>query len=116
MQFLTNGYGHPMDYTFPISPVQGCAIGALLNQCMQVSGWRYFIDKDASAGIVQFGCARVMNGGEWVRAFENALQTGQPGWWDQKAKHWRSENLVLIRFADRKVVLVLPWDKARKYR
>jgi RNA polymerase sigma factor (sigma-70 family) len=116
-QFMTNSYGHPMTYTFPISSVQRCSISGLLDQCMEVSGWQYLIDKDVSAGSVGFGCSKVMNGEEWVAAFENALQTGAPEWWDFHAAkpHMRRENLMLIRYPREKIVLVLPKDKAAKY-
>ncbi|HEX9046195.1 MAG TPA: sigma-70 family RNA polymerase sigma factor [Verrucomicrobiae bacterium] len=113
---ITKSYGHPLNYSFPISPVQLCSINGLLNQCMEVSGWRYLMDKDVAAGGVNFGCPKVMNGEEWVAAFENALRTGAPGWWDQKSKKFRQENLVLIRYPKEKTVLVLPKDKAEKYR
>jgi RNA polymerase sigma factor (sigma-70 family) len=115
MQYMTNSYGHPLNYTFPISPVQGCSISGLLDECMEVSGWRYLIDKEVSAGSVKFGCPKVFNGKEWVTAFENALQTNTPEWWVAEKKGFRRENLVLIRFPKEKTVLVLPKDKAAKY-
>jgi RNA polymerase sigma factor (sigma-70 family) len=115
MQYMTNSYGHPLTYTFPIEPVQRCSISGLLDQCMEISGWRYLIDKDVSAGSVEFGCPKVLNGQEWVTAFENALQTNTPEWWVPKKKGFRKENLVLIRFPKEKIVLVLPKDKVSKY-
>jgi RNA polymerase sigma factor (sigma-70 family) len=115
MQYMTNSYGHPLNYTFPITPVQLCSINGLLNQCMEVSGWRYLMDKEVAAGSVKFGCPKVFNGEEWVAAFENALQTNTPEWWVAKKKGFRRENLILIRFPKEKTVLVLPKDKAVKY-
>ena len=115
MQFMTNSYGHPENYSFPISTPQMCSINGLLNQCMEISGWRYLIDYDVSAGGVKFGCPKVMHGEEWIAAFENALQTGTPQWWDGKTKKIRQENLVLIRYPKDKTMLVLPKDKAAKY-
>jgi RNA polymerase sigma factor (sigma-70 family) len=112
---MTNFYGHPLNSSFPISPVQRCSISGLLNQCMQLSGWRYLIDKDVAAGSVKFGNPTVLNGEEWLTAFENALQTGTPEWWDAKKKGFRRENLVLIRYPEQKTVLVLPNDKAAQY-
>ena len=112
---MTNSFGHPLNYTFPITPVQRCSISGLLNQCMQLSGWRYLIDKEVAAGSVKFGNAKVLNGEEWLTAFENALQTNTPEWWDAKLKRQRQENLVLIRYPKLKTVLVLPKDKATKY-
>ena len=70
----TNHYGNPLNYTFPASAVVPCSIHGLLNQCMEVSGWHYLIDKEVAAGSVNFGRTNVMNGQEWVEAFENALQ------------------------------------------
>ena len=116
MKFMTNSYGHPLNYSFPATPVQGCSVSGLLNECMEVSGWRYLIDTEVSAGSIEFGCPRSYNGQEWVTAFENALQTNRPEWWAARQKRFRKENLVLIRFPKDKVVLVLPADKAAKYR
>lgn len=97
MQFTANNHGHPLNYSFPVSAVQDCSVSGLLNQCMEVSGWRYLIDKEVAAGSLQFGTARVMNGAEWVLAFENALQTNRPQWWDARRRRLRNENLVRIR-------------------
>ena len=112
---MTNSFGHPLNSSFPISPVQRCSIGGLLNQCMELSGRRYLIDKEVAAGSVKFGNSKVLNGEEWLTAFESALQTNTPEWWDAKRKSQRRENLVLIRYPEQKIVLVLPKDKAAKY-
>jgi RNA polymerase sigma factor (sigma-70 family) len=112
---MTNSFGHPLNSSFPISPVQRCSISGLLDQCMELSGWRYLIDKEVAAGSVKFGNAKVLNGEEWLTAFENALQTNTPEWWDAKLKRQRQENLVLIRYPKQKIILVLPKDKAGKY-
>jgi len=105
----------PTASSFPASPKRACSVSGLLNQCMQVTGFHYLIDKDVSAGSVQFGNAETLNGSQWVAVFENALQTGQPEWWDSATKARRRENLVLIKFPEKKVVLVVPRDKAAKY-
>jgi len=117
MQYLTNSYGHPLNYNFPASPAVPCSISGLLEQCMEISGWRYLIDRDVSAGSVEFGHPQEMNGQEWVAAFEHALQSGQARWWQPGGgkSRWRHENLVLIRFPREKVVLVVPREKAAKY-
>lgn len=119
MQYLTNSWGHPSDYSFPITPVQRCSIQGLLDQCMEISGWHYLVEKDVAmgAGMVEFGSPKVLNGEEWVAAFENALQTNQPQWWVPVGNrgHFRKENLVLIRYPDQKTVLVLTKEKAVKY-
>ena len=82
---------------------------------MEVSGWHYLMDKEVASGRVNFGNSNVLNGEEWVAAFENALRTGTPEWWDEKRKGFRHENLVLIRYPEQKTILVLPADKAAKY-
>ena len=116
IRFMTNRFGHQLDSTFSSSTnVQLCSVSGLLNQCMEISGWQYLIDKNVAAGTVKFGPLKEMTGKEWVAAFENALQTGTPEWWDGKTKRLRKENLVLIRFPEQNTVLVLPKDKAVKY-
>jgi RNA polymerase sigma factor (sigma-70 family) len=115
IQLMTNIFGHQLDSTLSASPVQLCSISGLLNQCMEISGWHYLIDKNVAAGSVKFGSQKEMTGKEWVAAFENVLQTGTPEWWDAKKKGFRKENLVLIRYPNQKIVLVLPKDKAAKY-
>jgi hypothetical protein len=113
----TNHYGNPLNYTFPASGPTPCSIHGLLNQCMEVSGWHYLIDKDVAAGSVNFGRTNVMNGQEWVAAFENALQFGEPEWWNFSGdKKLRKENLILLRYPREKNVLVLPQDKAAQYK
>jgi RNA polymerase sigma factor (sigma-70 family) len=113
---FTNGYGHPATFTFPVSPKRRCSVSGLLDECMEVTGWRYLIDKDVSAGSVFFGATHVMHGSEWVAAFERVLETGHPEWWDSKTKRMRQEDLILIRYPRLKTVLVLPRDKAASYR
>ena len=112
---MTNSFGHPLNSSFPISPVQRCSISGSLNECMELSGWRYLIDKEVAAGSVKFGSFKVLNGEEWLATFENSLQTNKPEWWDAELKRQRQENLVLIRYPKQKIVLVLPRDKAVKY-
>jgi RNA polymerase sigma factor (sigma-70 family) len=112
----TNHYGNPLNYTFPASDATPCSIHGLLNQCMQVSGWHYLIDKEVAAGSVNFGRTNEMNGQEWVEAFENALQFGEPQWWVTDSKKLRKENLVLLRYPQERTVLVLPQDKAAQYK
>jgi RNA polymerase sigma factor (sigma-70 family) len=119
MQYITNSWGHPLNYSFPATPVQFSSIEGLLNQCMEVSGWHYLVEKDvAMGGMVKFGYPKVLNGEEWVAAFENALQTNQPGWLERakNRSRWRTDNLVLIRYPDQKIVLVLTKEKAAKYK
>ncbi len=92
-----------------------CLVQGVLNQCMEVSGVRYLMPPFVAAGTVRFGNTNTLNGPQWVAAFENALQTGTPEWWDAEQKKMRDENLVLIRFPEQKAVLVLPQDKAAEF-
>lgn len=107
---------NPLNFTFPASAPARCDIYGLLNQCMEVSGWRYVIDKDLATGSVNFGFTNTMNGQEWVEAFENALQFGEPEWWEASSEKHRKENLVLLRYPQERTVLVLPQDKAANYK
>jgi len=91
---VTDGVGHALDTTFSASPVQRCSLAGLLDQCMGMTGWTYLIDKDAAAGTVMFGNDKELNGVEWIAAFEGALQTNTPEWWDAKTKKMHRENLV----------------------
>jgi len=92
-----------------------CLVHGLLNQCMEVSGVRYLMPSSVAAGSVRFGNTNTLNGPQWVAAFEKALQTGTPEWWDAEQKKMRDENLVLIRFPEQKTVLVLPQEKAAEF-
>ena len=87
-----------------------------------MTGWRYLVDKDVVSGTVALrfpdspGDTGFVTGREWVDTFEKALQTGRPRWWDIKTQTQITENLVLLKFPKRKLVLVLRKDKARRYR
>ncbi len=105
---------HPLSYSFGASPAARCSIHGLLNQCMEVGGVRYVIAKDVAAGSVMFGPTNTLNGAQWVKAFTEALQTGQPEWWDSHAQKFRKENLVLLT-NDARTVLVLPKDMAGEF-
>src|SRR5439155_10151658 len=106
---------NPGTYTFAPRLTQRCSIHGLLNQCMEMSDVRYLIDKNVAAGSVNFGHTNTLNGTQWIAAFESALQTGQPEWYVSESNQFRKENLVLIRY-DSKTVLVLPTDRASQYR
>jgi hypothetical protein len=103
-------------YLFGATPLTNlCLIQGMLNQCMEVSGVRYLMPPFVAAGSVRFGSTNALNGPQWVAAFEKALQTGTPEWWDAEQKKMRDENLVLIRFPEQRTVLVLPQDKAAEF-
>ncbi len=99
----------------PVVPPGKYVISGTLNECMMTTDTRYFMDTDVSAGTVLFGHVEPLKAAEWVAAFEAALQTNTPEWWDSKQKRFRKENLVLIRYPKQKIVLVLPKEKAAKY-
>jgi hypothetical protein len=116
MQFQQkHGKPHPLRYSFGASPTNRCSIHGLLNQCMEVTGTRYVIAKDVAAGTVMFGPTNTLNGAQWVNAFTEALQTGQPEWWDSQTRKFRKENLVLLTNGPR-MVLVLPRDMVGEFR
>jgi hypothetical protein len=116
MQFQQkHGKPHPLSYSFGASPTNRCSIHGLLNQCMEVSGVRYLIAKDVAAGGVMFRTTNTLNGAQWVKAFTEALQTGQPEWWDSQTRKFRKENLVLLTNGPR-MVLVLPRDMVGEFR
>ena len=106
---------NPGTYTFPSTSDQRCSIHGLLNQCTAMSGVRYLIDKNVATGTVNFGHTNALKGSQWIAAFENALQTGQPEWYVSEMNQFRKENLVLVRY-DSKTVVVLPKERAANYR
>lgn len=81
---------------------------------MTVTGARYLMAKEVSAGSVVFGHTNVLNGAQWVAAFEAALQTNQPDCFDYAAKRTRPENLLLIREKPG-VVKVIPPSRLADY-
>lgn len=102
-------------YSFSASPPTRCSIHGLLNQCNNVTGKRYYILKDVAAGSVDFGHTNVLNGSQWVAAFENELQHGKVEWYDFTTKEFRHENLALIPHGNR-TIIVVPKSLAEKYR
>jgi len=106
---------HPLTYSFPSSPtLHSCSIHGLLIQCTEVTGVRYVIARDVAAGSVEFGPTNTLNGAQWTKAFTEALETGQPEWWDSRTKTFRKENLVLLT-NDARMVLVLPSEMAGEF-
>ncbi len=104
----------PTAYTFPPSPVQPCSIDGLLNQCMEVSGKQYLIAVEI-AGAVEFGHTNVLNGAQWVAAFEHALESSGPViCYDFAKKRNFQDTLVLIREQPR-LVKVVPRSKLAEY-
>jgi hypothetical protein len=95
------------------APVR-CSIQGLLNQCHDVSGVQFFIDKHVAGGTVMFGHTNTLNGPQWVTAFTNALQIGEVSWWDSTKKDFRKENPVFIAVG-KNAYLVLPKDRVEQY-
>jgi hypothetical protein len=111
---MRHGTKNPTNYTFGGSVPTLCSIHGLLNQCMEVTGARYLMAKEISAGSVTFGQSNALNGAQWVAAFELALQSNLPSWFDYASKQMRQENLILIR-EKRGVVKVIPPSRLPDY-
>lgn len=105
---------NPAKWSFPATPVMRSSVHGLLNQCMQVTGAQYFIEKHVAAASVNFGSTNALNGGQWVAAFEKALQTDEPEWWDPAIQGFEHQNLVLLRYHGN-VTLVLPRKAVSEY-
>ena len=102
-------------WSFGPSPVRGCSIQGLLNQCNDVTGTRYLMPLGVAAGVVQFGNTNVLDGPHWVAAFETALQSDGVQCWDEQTHRTGPEHLVLLRFPAQKVVVVLPVRAAAEF-
>jgi hypothetical protein len=111
---MRHGKKTPGNYTFGGRPATPCSIHGLLNQCMTVTGTRYLMAKEVSAGSVSFGHSNTLNGAQWVAAFEAALQTNQPEYFEYSGKTMRRENLLLIR-EKAGVVKVIPPSRLAAY-
>jgi len=115
---FSHGFQKPHRFTgtitFPPSTTNRCLIEAMLNQCMEVNGVRYVIARDVAGGNVQFGHTNTLTGTQWVVAFTEALQHGQPEFYDPQTKAFRRENLVLVTNSPQ-TVLVLPKAMAAEF-
>jgi hypothetical protein len=87
-------------HSFGPSPVRQYTVPGLLNQCMQATGTRYLIAREAVSTTVYFGHSNTLNGVQWVAGLEQAL---------------RDQGLRLIRDRPR-VVKVIPEGKLADYR
>src|SRR5436853_7865741 len=93
-----HGKPNPTAWSFPATPVQPCSIEGLLNQCMEVSGTHYLVAVEIAGGGVQFGSTNVLNGAQWVAAFEHALETNSSVLcYDYAKKRNFEDSLLLIR-------------------
>jgi len=108
------GKKNPAAWNFPATPVRFCSLSGLLTQCMEVSGTQYYIAVEIS-GTIEFGNTNVLNGAQWVTAFEHAIETNGPSiCYDYGKKQNFKDKLLLIR--DRPgVVKIVPESKLRDY-
>ncbi|HYE32100.1 MAG TPA: hypothetical protein VEH27_11775 [Methylomirabilota bacterium] len=106
---------NPLAHRFNSTEPRSCHIHSLLNQCMETTGTEYIVEKKVALGTVMFGHTNVLNGIEWVQAFQDALQKNSPQWYDFGDHTFKSNNLVLLRY-DENTVLVLTPEAAKKYR
>jgi hypothetical protein len=90
------------------------SIQGVLNECQDVSGTQYFIDRNVAAGTIHFGTNNVLNGPQWVAALTNALQTGHPEWLNKAKGGFQHENLVFIP-AGLNGFLVLPKERIGEF-
>jgi len=98
---------NPLNWSFPIANTNRCSVHGLLNQCMEVTGTQYFIEKKVAAGSVFFGSTNVQNGAQWVRSFETTLRASNVEWWDSTGA--KSTPLVFLVYKERiKIVLTEP--------
>ena len=105
---------NPAAYSFPARPTQFCSIHGLLNQCMKLSGTRYFIAVEI-ADMVEFGSTNTLNGAQWVAAFEHAIEESNPVvCYDFARKTKFQDTLLLIRERP-KVVKIVPRTKLADY-
>jgi hypothetical protein len=96
----------PESWSFAPNGSARCSIHGLLNQCMDVTGVCFLIERNVASGSVTFRNTNSLNGAQWVRAFKNALQTEEAEWWDPRMKAFRHGPLVLITNDARTVLVV----------
>jgi hypothetical protein len=113
IELIRRHFPNPMRYTFNYAGTNSCNVHGLLNQCMEIGGMQYFIEKGVASGHVQFGFGSPVNGQQFIQGFEGALQTNEPEWYVPK-NGFRHENLVLLRYGNR-ITLVLSKAKAQEY-
>jgi hypothetical protein len=107
--------GHPeATFLFPATPAKSFSIYALLNQCMQITGRRYFIEKTVAEGTILFGTTNDLDGPLWVKNFEHALESSEPKWIHHPNEQPTRKGLVLLQF-NKRTILVLSPEAAKKY-
>lgn len=101
-------------HSFRPSSVNHYGIGSMLDVCTEVSGITFVMPRGVASGSVQFAHTNTLAGSQWVQAFTEALQKGDPEWWDPKTKELRKENLILVT-NDARRVLVLPREMVSEH-
>ena len=105
---------NPTACSFAASPVQLWSIHGLLNQCMDVTGTRYWIAVEI-AGAVEFGSTNALNGAQWVAAIEHAIEASNPVvCYDYSKRRNFQDTLVVIRERPG-VVKIVPRTKLGEY-
>jgi hypothetical protein len=105
----------PLTRLFYAGPEYRTGIYSLLAQCAEDTGVRYVVAREvAFGGSVMFAHTNTMTAWQLANALTEAVQTGQPEWWDPLARRIRKENLVVLT-NDARTVLVLPKEMAREF-
>jgi hypothetical protein len=114
---LKRRYGkpNPASYSFPASPVALCSVSGLLNQCMEVSGTQYLIGVEAAGAAVEFGNTNVLNGTQWVAAFETAIEKSEPVMCYDYAKKRNFHDTLLLIHEKPRLVKIIPRSKLSDY-
>jgi hypothetical protein len=110
-----HGNPNPTAYSFPPRPVELWSMEALLTQCMDVSGTRYLIAVECAAAAVEFGITNSLNGVQWVKAVERAIEASKPVLcYDNAKKRSFQDTLLLVR-EEPHLVKIVPSSKLPEY-
>jgi len=102
---------NPGTYTFPARSNALHGISALLTPCMEITGTKYLIAREAY--YVEFGHTN-LNGPQWVSAVEALLQSAQVQCHHPASNGFWRERLLLIR-EEAGVVKVIPPSRLADY-
>ena len=105
---------NPAAYSFPASPVRLCSIHGLLNQCMEITGTQYLIAVEV-AGAVEFGNTNILNGSQWVAAFEHASGASDSAICYDFAKQRNFQDTLLVIREGPGLVKIVPRTKVAEY-
>ncbi len=97
----------------PSGAITKCSVQGILIECMQVTSNRYLMPLSVAAGSVDFPHTNVLNGPQFVAAFEGALHTNGVEFWDKgKMRH---EKIEILRFPKQKTLVVLPASEVAEF-